>query len=349
MILRLTFVFLFACLGLAQQTPTIQQYRLSQADFIKWAYKVQLNSPKNSPGYHSKGQLFLIAPSPTSAVMGELVDRLAHGFTDCTGTFLCINAPVYPAQNLQVFTGAALEAHYWALTQNKYVGFPWGWAYTEGQLYVGASVPKAGLWLWETGNLDYIITGSLLDGTGTEVQVVEGPGIAAAMREAMMVGRILQGSRKAGGGGYNGKVEKLFDEIPYTDLGALAGRIASEQNIIVVGTIQKSLVEALNARAGWFGIPITVIAGSDAVGSFGPCTFWGIIRRPVRYAVLDSKPQGGFVILERGLESEIITGSMISPLDKSATKGMKGAYVQRILKQFDLPRLLSVAKDMCPK
>jgi hypothetical protein len=321
----------------AQQAPPIEEINFTnQAQFLSWAYKTQLSTT---------GKLFMIASAAPNAEMGLLIDRLTHGWTDCTGTFLCINAPVYGHQNVQVFTGNGLEAAYEPLTILKYVPLPWGWAWRSGELYLNGTAPNTAIWLWETPAKDYMVTGTLLEGRGTAVKILQGLGIAKAIKESMMIGRILQSARKNGGGQYTGTVEKLYDAQTYTGVLQLAERMNDAVNITIIGKLGKPLIDALQQSRGFgiFGNPIKAIVGKSQVGQYGPCNWWSF-QRMTEYFVMPVEPSGGFILINDGINSEVISGALITSIGTEATIGLKGVYAQRILEQLNIQGLMNQAQ-----
>lgn len=182
------FLILWVLVGVvsAQALPEApKQTQMKLRDFLVWAKKVQLENPTIGVAANPTRLLMFQSGNPHPNLL-QAVDELAHGYVDCTGTFLCINAPNYHPQRVEVMTGAALEANYTNQTGCRWVGFSWSIANICATLYIHNDTPKQSLWMWETSKKDYLITGVGLEPNASLdslVSVVDGVGFLKGMQK----------------------------------------------------------------------------------------------------------------------------------------------------------------------
>lgn len=329
----------------AQSAPTAPTSTpMSLSTFMAWASQVQLaNETLNKNINSSRSQLLIFQAVRPSAAMLALEDNLAHGYVDCTGTILCIGAKNFHPQKVLMQTGEALEATFALALECRWIGFSWSLAWVCPELYLTKDSPAQSLWMWQTNQKDYLITGSGLDGTGDAVTVVEGQQFLAAMRENMMIGRVLQSARKSGGGQYGGTLEPSYQQNTYLSIKALLDRIASEADVSIIGTASPTFELALkNARATFGNLPaIKIITHKSHYPSFGPC-FGGLFARGLHYYLFDKiTPLGVMVIIRRAGANEIIQGSLLTGQGTQATVGIVGSrMVEQLITQLNLSKLI---------
>ena len=336
-----------ALFGAARETtptaPTSTTMTLN--GFMAWASQVQLANPTlNTGAVTVNSQLLILQSVKPNAAMLALEDNLAHGYVDCTGTILCINAPNSHPQKVILLTGEALETTYAPALECRWVGFSWSLAWICPELYLTKNTPAQSLWMWQTSKKDFLISGSGLDGTGDVVTIVEGVQFLAAMRENMMIGRVLQSARKSGGGQYAGALEPSYQQNVYATVGGLLTKISAEPDVTILGTASPAFELALkNARAAMpYYLPaINIITHKSHYPSYGAC-FTGLVTRSLHYYLFDKvTPSGVMVIIRRAGANEIIQGSLLTGQGNQPTVGIVGSrMVEQVITQLNLAKLI---------
>lgn len=312
---------------------------MTETEFIAFARRVQLANTGSLP-WAGSGELVMIQGRAPSAALETLQDDLAHGFVDCTGTFACIGASNYPAQNVRFLSGANLETRYTTRMDCRWVGFSWSVAYVCPEQYVVTDAPQQSIWFWKTRTSEYLITGSALDGGANRIEVVSGSGFLTAMRDAMMLGRVLQTARRVGGGSYSGAVESTYSQTIYSSLAQVASRVLNEDNVTILGGVTPALEAAIRTGRGAGLGPINIIAHRTKYPNFGPCR--PLLGRAINYYLFDTvQPAGAMVIVRRAGGNEIISGSLIDGIGTRATVGIRGnRFVERIIAQLNVKAII---------
>jgi hypothetical protein len=344
--MRIVIVLLLCVLGLgmvqAQTQPEPpKQSTMRLRDFLNWAKKVQLEHP-TLPTTTQPARLLMFQAGLSNPNLMQLVDDLAHGYVDCTGTFLCINAPNYHPQRVEVLTGAALEASYSTPTNCRWVGFSWSIAHVCATLYIHNDAPKQSLWMWQTAKKDYLVTGAGLEPNAsldTTVSVVEGVGFLQAMQQNMMIDRVLASARRVGVG--VGTQPPAFFERRYATMQDLVSRVMTANDVTIIGKTGAAFATAIkNARAFYWRSPIRVIAHESQYPNMGAC-FANAFGTPLHYYLFKKQQPAGAMVVIRDAQNEIIQGSLLTEEGVAPTVGFYGSeIVDHVITQLNLGKLI---------
>jgi hypothetical protein len=324
----------------AQTVPEApKQSQLKLRDFLVWAKKVQLENPTIGTIANPTRLLMFQSGNPHPNLL-QAVDDLAHGYVDCTGTFLCINAPNYHPQRVEVMTGAALEANHTNSTNCRWVGFSWSITYVCATLYIHNDTPKQSLWMWETTKKDYLISGAGLEPNASlesTVMVVEGTGFLKGMQKNMMIDRVLAAARRVGVG--VGTQPPAYTERRYATMQDLVNRVMMARDVTIIGKTGAGFSTAIkNARAMYWRSPIRVIAHESQYPNMGACFS---LATPVHYYLFKQQQPAGAMVVIRDGENEIIQGSLLTGEGNTTTIGFYGSeLVDHVITQLNLGKLI---------
>ena len=187
-------VLLLLVLPVFAQTPAPQHGSLSVQEVYELLLGVQLEA-RVRPEWAGKVRLTLIAPKVEAKVM-EALDKLAHGWADCSKAIVGLGCNMIPPITVQVITTQASQEHWRLLAELRWykddlVGRP-----VAAEVWVLPGEVKGGVMVLESPTGDHVLTGPPLTGLAGRVAYYKASGIGAVLRKQMKVEELVKGARR---------------------------------------------------------------------------------------------------------------------------------------------------------
>lgn len=178
----LLLAFLIAALALAQATLKPEHGTLDGQGVYDLLIAVQLEADAKRPQWRGKVQLTVIAPKIADAKVLEALDKLSHGWADCSKAVLGFGCNMIPPLPVQVITGEVNRENWRTLVQPRWYKDDLLGRMVAAEVWLLPGEIKSGFMLLETPKADSFLSGAPLAERAGSVSYYSGPSIRHLIR-----------------------------------------------------------------------------------------------------------------------------------------------------------------------